>query len=70
MGFDKLSAKMDSERVPETWFFLISLAGGFGGVMLGMFAFHHKTHKPSFQLKIIVATVLAISIIFFLFKGG
>ncbi len=33
MGFDKFSAKMDSERVPEMWFFLISLAGGFGGVV-------------------------------------
>jgi uncharacterized membrane protein YsdA (DUF1294 family) len=69
MGFDKLSAKMDSERVSEMWFFLISLAGGFGGVVLGMFAFHHKTRKPSFQLKIAAASVLAISIIFFLFKG-
>jgi uncharacterized membrane protein YsdA (DUF1294 family) len=69
MGFDKLSAKMDSERVPEMGFFLISLAGGFGGVVLGMFAFHHKTRKPSFQLKIIAATAVAISIILFLIKG-
>ena len=70
MGFDKLSAKMDSERVPEMWFFLISLAGGFGGVTLGMFTFHHKTRKTSFQLKIVAATVLAILIILFLIKGG
>ncbi len=69
MGFDKLSAKVDSERVPEMWFFLISLAGGFGGVLFGMFAFHHKTSKPSFQLKIVAAAVLGISIIFFVVKG-
>jgi uncharacterized protein YegP (UPF0339 family) len=52
MGFDKLSAKIDSERVPELWFVLISLAGGFSGVVLGMLVFHHKISKRSFQLKI------------------
>ena len=58
MGFDKLSAKLDSERVPEMWFFLVSLAGGFGGVGLGMFVFHHKTSKPSFQIKIATAAII------------
>jgi uncharacterized membrane protein YsdA (DUF1294 family) len=52
MGFDKLRAKIDSERVPELWFVLISLAGGFSGVVLGMLVFHHKSSKRSFQLKI------------------
>jgi uncharacterized membrane protein YsdA (DUF1294 family) len=60
MGFDKLSAEAKSERVPEMWFFLISLAGGFIGVVLGMLAFHHKTSKRSFQLKIGVAAILSI----------
>ena len=58
MAFDKLSAKLDSERVPEMWFFLVSLAGGFGGVVLGMLAFHHKTSKPSFQIKIATAAII------------
>ena len=40
MGFDKLSAKMRTERVPEFWFVLCSLAGGVGGIILGMFVFH------------------------------
>ena len=52
MGFDKLSAEAKSERVPEWWFFLISVAGGFMGVVLGIFVFHHKVSKRSFQLKI------------------
>ena len=55
MGFDKLSAKIDSGRIPEMWFFLISLAGAFLGIFLGMFAFHHKTRKTSFQIKIVIA---------------
>ena len=58
MGLDKLSATMNSERVPEVWFFLASVAGGFLGVLLGMFVFHHKTRKTIFQVKIAVATGL------------
>jgi len=66
MGFDKLSAKVDSERVPEMWFFLVSLAGGFGGIMFGMLAFDHKISKPSFQLKIGAGAMLAILMLLFL----
>jgi len=69
MGFDKLSAKAGSERVPEMWFFLISLAGGFAGVIVGMLAFRHKTRKTSFQVKIATATVLSALILFFLVVG-
>ena len=64
IGFDKLRAKLDSERVPEIWFFLISAAGGVMGVVLGMFAFHHKTSKRGFQVKIAIAALIA-SILFF-----
>jgi len=58
MGLDKLSAGMNSERVPEVWFFLASVAGGFLGVLLGMLVFHHKTRKTIFHVKIAVATGL------------
>ena len=58
IGFDKLSARMNSERVPEVWFFLASVAGGFLGVLVGMLVFHHKTRKTNFQVKIAVATGL------------
>jgi uncharacterized membrane protein YsdA (DUF1294 family) len=69
MEFDKLSAKAGSERVPEKWFLLISLAGGFVGIVLGMFAFRHKTRKTSFQLKIIAAAVLGTLVIVWLVTG-
>ena len=52
MGFDKLSVKMKSERIPELWFVVCSLAGGLGGIFLGMLAFHHKVSKTRFQLKV------------------
>ena len=66
MGFDKLSAKLDSERVPEMWFFLVSVAGGFGGVMIGMLTFHHKISKRSFHLKVGTGAILALLILLFL----
>ena len=69
MGFDKLSAKAGSERVPEMWFLLISLAGGFVGVVLGMFAFHHKTSKTGFQIRIAAAAVLGTLVIVYLVTG-
>ena len=69
MGFDKVSAKVNSERVPEMWFFLISLAGGFVGVILGMFAFRHKTRRASFQVKIAAAAVLGTLVLFLLVTG-
>jgi uncharacterized membrane protein YsdA (DUF1294 family) len=69
MGFDKMSAKVNSERVPEMWFLLISLAGGFLGVVLGMFVFRHKTRKASFQLRIAAAAVLGTLLLFLLVTG-
>jgi uncharacterized membrane protein YsdA (DUF1294 family) len=58
MGFDKLSATIKSERAPEIWFVMISVVGGFVGVILGMLIFHHKTSKTSFQIKIVMAAIL------------
>ena len=66
MGLDKVRAKLDSGRIPEMWFFAISVAGGVIGVVLGMFAFHHKTSKTSFQAKIALAAVLSVVMLFLL----
>jgi uncharacterized membrane protein YsdA (DUF1294 family) len=69
MAFDKLSAKAESERVPELWFVLISLLGGFTGVLLGIFVFHHKISKRSFQLKIGAAAFVSALALLILLKG-
>jgi len=65
MGFDKMTAKLGSSRIPEAWFFILSLAGGFLGVVGGMYVFHHKTDKTSFQIKIAVAMVLVLPIVIY-----
>jgi uncharacterized membrane protein YsdA (DUF1294 family) len=63
MGLDKLSARANSSRIPELWFFIVSLGGGVVGVVLGMFVFHHKTSKRSFQAKIAIAAVASVLIL-------
>lgn len=49
MGYDKLQAKRGGRRVPEKWFFLLSLLGGTPGAILGMYTFHHKTRHWYFK---------------------
>jgi len=66
MGVDKLSATRGYNRIPEHSFFVASLLGGFIGVVLGMFIFHHKTSKRSFQFKIAVASIVFALAAFFL----
>jgi uncharacterized membrane protein YsdA (DUF1294 family) len=39
MGFDKMTAKLGSSRIPEAWFFILSLAEGFLGVVGGCMSF-------------------------------
>jgi uncharacterized membrane protein YsdA (DUF1294 family) len=67
MGVDKLSAMRGESRIPEKWFFTISMAGGPFGVFLGMIVFHHKTRKTYFGF--IVTLMLAISFFILIFNN-
>lgn len=49
-GFDKLIAGGQARRVPEKVLWCLSVLGGSVGGLLGMYIFHHKTRKLSFQL--------------------
>ncbi len=46
---DKLFAQWRVRRIPELVFYVSGFLGGSIGVLLGMFAFRHKTRKTSFQ---------------------
>jgi len=63
MGVDKLSVIRGESRIPEKWFFTISLAGGSFGVFLGMIIFHHKTKKTYFGF---IVTLMLIVYVFVL----
>jgi len=58
MGIDKASAKLRRTRISERTFGVVSLLGGFPGVLLGGILFHHKTSKPRFWIPVIVALLL------------
>jgi len=56
MGLDKGMAQRHERRISERSLFLISLAGGFWGVLLGGGLAHHKTSKISFQVVVLATT--------------
>ena len=58
MGIDKASARLRKSRINENTFALLSLFGGFGGVILGGILFHHKTSKPRFWAPVLLSVVL------------
>ncbi|MDA4127372.1 MAG: DUF1294 domain-containing protein [Thaumarchaeota archaeon] len=55
MGLDKGKAHRHERRISERTLFLISITGGFWGVLLGGGLAHHKTSKISFQI-VVLAT--------------
>ena len=66
MYFDKWMARMGTIRIPEKWILAICLAGGTPGVILGMFVFHHKNKKRSFQLHVLVVAVFYVIVLTYL----
>ncbi|MDM5155715.1 DUF1294 domain-containing protein [Bacillus sp. DX1.1] len=58
MGLDKRKAKKKQWRTPENTLFLVSAAGGALGAWIGMYIFHHKTHKNKFKIGIPILVVV------------
>ncbi|MFO7619020.1 MAG: DUF1294 domain-containing protein [Thermoplasmata archaeon] len=55
-GIDKGRARKGHGRISEASLFLVSLAGGAVGGILGMWMFRHKTRKTGF--KVAMAAIL------------
>lgn len=69
MGVDKSRARRGTRRIPEATLFLVAALGGSVGVLIGMYAFRHKTQHDSFTIGIPLilffeAVLLAIAIYF------
>lgn len=60
MAFDKRQATKRGQRVSEYFFTLLSMLGGFVGIIGAGLIFRHKTRKRSFQLKIIFSILIFI----------
>ncbi|MDA4130315.1 MAG: DUF1294 domain-containing protein, partial [Thaumarchaeota archaeon] len=53
MGFDKISSKLQKRRVNEGSLWILSLIGGFPGIILGALLFHHKLKKKRFWIPVV-----------------
>ena len=69
MGLDKLLAVMGWDRISERTLHIIALLGGFWGIILGAFLFHHKTSKSEFWPPVLLGTALWTGLLFALVFG-
>lgn len=67
-GFDKLRAKLQQWRVPETSLYGLIILGGGIGALLGMSVFRHKTRKLRFKVFAVIGVIFH-AIIFFYFQS-
>ena len=67
-GIDKLKAKRNRWRIPESTLLLLAVIGGSVGALLGMKVWHHKTMHKKFTYGIpliIVVQILFLNYLFF-----
>ncbi|CAM4085037.1 DUF1294 domain-containing protein [Listeria booriae] len=67
MGIDKAKAQKHQWRIPEATLLLCAFLGGGIGSWIGMYFFHHKTHKWKFKILVPLAIVLHVGVIFYLY---
>ncbi len=60
-GLDKLKSQLSSRRISEKALWFLAFIGGSAGSLFGMYFFHHKTKKTSFQ--IVLALILLAQIV-------
>jgi uncharacterized membrane protein YsdA (DUF1294 family) len=74
MGADKSRARRGKWRIPEAALFTVAVLGGSLGVLLGMYAFRHKTQHLSFTagipLILFFETVLTLGLIYMTETGA
>lgn len=58
MGVDKAKARAQVDRVPERVLLTFAIPGAGVGAWFGMSVFRHKTAKRSFQIKMVLATLV------------
>lgn len=68
-GYDKLKAKKNGWRIPESRFLVLGLLGGAVGIYIGMRIFRHKTKHMLFIVGIPLLMVLNLVIIYYLIRS-
>jgi len=62
MWWDKRKASQNEWRIAEATLHILGMLGGAIGIFGGMYKFHHKTRKRSFQALAIVGLVVSLFI--------
>lgn len=66
MGIDKRKAVRGRWRISEFHLFIPAFLGGGAGCLIGMYFFHHKTHKPRFCIGMPAVTLCWLILLVFL----
>lgn len=66
---DKHKAAKKMWRIPEKWFFILSLIGGCPGVYAGLLFFRHKTRHWYFMWGIPAIFALQLAVLILIFTG-
>lgn len=66
MLVDKLKAKKNLWRIPESTLFTAALLGGSIGCLIGMYAFRHKTKHLTFTIGMPLILIAQIALIIWL----
>ena len=65
-GADKRRARKHKWRISEGMLFLLAIAGGSIGAMIGMYVFHHKTRHWYFKFGLPCILIVQIAVVWFL----
>ena len=67
-GIDKRRARRGDRRISERALLLSGLVSGTVGAWAGVFAFRHKTRKPSFLVPLAAASLIDVAVIWLLLR--
>lgn len=66
MLLDKFFASLHTRRIPERVLYVATFFGGSVGMLVGMYLFHHKSRKTSFQFVVAILVLIQIGLILYL----
>ena len=69
MMADKIKAKKNLWRIPESTLMLSALLGGSIGALAGMYTFRHKTRHPKFTIGIPAILFVQMLLVLFIIFG-
>ncbi|MBJ9336354.1 DUF1294 domain-containing protein [Citrobacter portucalensis] len=67
-GVDKMAARKDWHRVPESTLLVFGVVGGWGGAIAGQQIFRHKTQKQPFKTYFIISVIVSVSVMGVIYK--